>query len=655
MKGLVSFSLILLLALSTAFAETVKQHQGNLLLTGNQQLTLEDEILYVEGNVILKDSAKLVLINATLRFEQTYHEEYKLALYGRTTLWLKNSTIDATFDIIQVSLHDRSRLVATSSQIKHEIVLLDSGEVELTGSAVDGFVAEEDGYQFHSHGGIARATLRNTSIHELTLGVARYCKLKVQGLRPGNHVNFYLGPKQVKAGFIPYEIDIEDCKIEHCDFAVSKYADVEFQKCEIFQLGCYDTGKVLVTDSTVSQVVLRLQNLYVSFGGLKKGLFTDWSLSSTKGWLPCSIRFVNSQITEGWYLRLRGGSYHISDSVIVRLRDEFDTSSDQYYLENCCIQEWQPWWDHGTVTLKNCILGTIYAPDGATPTLRGDFCVLNPKISDFWGPWRNNSTITRYFPIVVHDARGKPVSRAVFELIGPDGNVVQKGATNAQGEAEIKIIFDGNNFGKQWSLRIPLLDKVQPVMIASPTPILFPPKSQPCSELPCRGTLQERMGSGVSGSGIHCSCSSYPSISWTSEKLISTRSQSKAEDPNRDITALYAWDDGQTLYIRLEFSGREPDSTGTISRYELYLSSPEWKNVGYKFVADQGVIEKDTLPGWREGGKSQSVNCCISDAVEVAIPLSILPPFTELTILGQSRIFPDKAVDTITGTYTRHE
>jgi len=649
-KGM-TYLLIVWLSFSAALAETVRYHRGDLILRGNQQLTLENETLYVKGNVVLKDSAKLILRNATLRIKQTYHEEYQADLYDRATLLLENAVIDSTFDIIIISLHDRSRLIANNSQIKHEIVLLDSGQVEITRSTVDGFVAEEDGYKFRSVGGIAQATLRNSFIHEITLGIAQYCKLKAQDLRPGDHVTFYLGPEQAQVGSIPYEIQVENCGIVRLNFVVGKRANVEFQDCKIFKLACYDSAKVLVINSEIYQVVLRLQKLYVAFGGLKTGGFKDWTLSSTKGWLPCSLRFVDSKIIEGWYLRLRGGNYHISDSVIVRLRDEFDSSRDRYHLENCCIQEWQPWWDYGTVILENCILGTIHAPDGATPTLRGNFCVLNPEISEFWGPWRNNSVITRYFSIIVRDTDGTPLSGVAFELIDPDGNVVQRGTTGPQGEAEVKIRFTKDNFEKQWTLRIPQLNKSQPITITSSTPIMFPPNPQPCPELPCREALQA--GSGVPDSEAQrCLCSGRLTISWDLEKLVSTSSQHRAEDPNRDIIALYAWDDGENLYIRLEFRGKEPDSTGTTSRYELYLSSPDWKNIGYKFVADQGTIEKNTLPGWQKV-ESQPVDCCISDAVEVAVPLSILPPFTELRILGQSRIFPDKVVDTIIGTYIK--
>jgi len=150
--------------------------------------------------------------------------------------------------------------------------------------------------------------------------------------------------------------------------------------------------------------------------------------------------------------------------------------------------------------------------------------------------------------------------------------------------------------------------------------------------------------------GYGCESGEPFPVNWSSAKLLSSQSKDNPTNPNLDITALYAYDDGEFLYVRLEFRGTELDCTGNRFRYEIYLTSPSWGKVGFKIVASEGELGKAI--DWQVV-ESWPIDCYIGKVVEVAVPFSYLPQFSELRILGQSRVFPDTVVDVIEGVYRR--
>ena len=503
-------------------------YEGDLILRGNDELLIQDKTLMVHGNITLYGDARLVLRNAHLSIDQTYHEEFTVSLYDRAQIVIENSLFDATFDVALIQLGDRSSLLANNSRIQHEIVLLDSASVEIIASSIRTFCAEENGYRFNNRWGRAKARIENSTIHEIILGVGRYCVLSVSGLKPGEGVNFTLSSADVEAGDIPFTIQLIDCSVEYCDFTAGKRAQIHFVDCDLFQLGCYDYAKVTVENSVVAQIVLKLERLWVSFSGLRTGYYEDWKLMASSGWLPCSLRLINTSVSEGWYLRLRGGNYEIYNSDLVCFRNEFDTEGSRYLLENCCILEWLPWWAHGEITLHNCVIGTIQAPDAATSTLRGEFCVLDPEVSSFFGPWRNSSKIRRYFPIQVFDPSENPAGGVVVEVLNPDGEIVQRIETDGSGRAEISILFDEENYSAMYTVQVPAFGYICSFGLCSCTPIRLPEDFGESMCLDCAERIPEMAnfkGEGVVGrADLGGLVSGESFLAWNSTMVVSSGS-----------------------------------------------------------------------------------------------------------------------------------
>jgi len=447
-------------------------------------------MLYVHGSVYLYDSANLTVQNGgAIIIVQTYHEEFNFYLQDNAKLFIRNGKLDASFDICCVILWGKASLIGDNAYIDHELVAADTSTVMLKRAYVLGLQVAHPGYQ-HGWSGASSIHLEECRVHEMSLSFAQSCEVSLVDIQPGKSISFTVTKQDVTRGHIDFELFFAQSDLECVNFLAANGALLQLKRTVVHQLNCLENATVVAEDSSISQPVLQMSNVYATIEGLPVGLVREWSLKPTQGWIPCKMTLRNTRIEQGWYLRLRGGRIEIRDSVLARLRDEFDDPSSQYRLVNCCILEWMPWWDHGTVILENCILKTIQTPDGASPTLKGNFCVLDSQVSEFWGPWRNNSTITRVFPVIVKTTTGQPAANVAVELLDPTGKVVQTQYTNSSGEASFTVVFNERNYRNTWTVRVTQVGWQQTLHLCSSTPIMFPPSPGKCPELPCRSYLE---------------------------------------------------------------------------------------------------------------------------------------------------------------------
>lgn len=492
--------------------------RGDLVLASGQSMAIESETVRVHGKVTLGDGAYLVVRKATLEIVQSYHEEFPVRLEGRARLVAEDAVITSDYAAsIELWGHASLRMVRTKGS-KSVVTMMGSSQVEIEESDILMLSIEPTVWEFTPHLGLARAVVRGTSIWNLGLGVSGTSKLTVRGLSaagrwwlpdPGRSVRttFILNRESYSAGQPDYEVTLHDCAVGNFIFVVGGRAEVEFQDCEIHQLGVYDSARVKAVDSWINQVALRLGRptpLNVAFGGLRTGRHEDWRLTAVKGSLPCSLTLQRTTIVDGWYLRLNGGQYHVFDSAIARLRDEFDTPDSLYHIQDSCIREWQPWWNRGTVELENCYVDRVIAPDASSVTLRGNFAVRQDRVTTEWGPWRNNATITRWFPVLIYGEDGRPLAGAEVQLLDPVGRAVHTVRTDSSGRAEpgLRVEFNERNYTQQWTVLVPSIGQSQHIGLLSPTPIVLPTKHYTPPEVPgCLPSQSAGSGSAPRGEG----------------------------------------------------------------------------------------------------------------------------------------------------------
>ncbi|MEM2126137.1 MAG: hypothetical protein QXQ53_07060 [Candidatus Methanosuratincola sp.] len=464
--------------------------RGNLVLAGTQTMLISGETLRVQGAVVLRDQACLTIRTGTLEIVQSYHEEFTIKLEGSARLIVEDATINSNY-ACSIVLWDRSSLNIVRSKCPQSVVTLaGSSKVVLEDSAILMLSVEPTVFQFTPYQGLASVVARRTSIYNLALGISGNCKVSIQGLEAAARYwlpdqgrsprfSFVLDRTSYLQGQPQYEVAFYDCSVGNFVVVAGERAEVNLHRCEIHQLGVYDYSRVTVTDSWVCQVVLRLGRpspINVALGGLRTGWHQDWSLRATTGSLPCSLVLQRSYVVDGWYLRLNGGHYEIFDSVIARLRDEFDTPDSRYHVKDSCIREWQPWWDKGTVVLENCVLERVIAPDASSVTLQGTFMIKQPTLDQQMGPWRNDARIIRWFPVKVYGATGEPLAGVEVQLFDQEGRLVHSSRTDSNGYASpgLRVEFNSKNYTQEWTVVVPALQQSCRIGLLSPTPVTFP-------------------------------------------------------------------------------------------------------------------------------------------------------------------------------------
>ena len=634
-------TVVTLLALCAApsvfsYGTSIQHHVGDINLSGSEVMVIRNETYYQKGNITLRGRAKLLLSGARLLIDQTYHEEFNINTYDDSSIEIINSSVNSTIDMSCVFFHDRSTSFARNSTINADLCLLDSSHMQLVACNILGVTISDPGWHGKPRWGPPEASLDDVTLRSLSLGTLMYCKMSLRHLSTGKFFDWSFDEHAVTEGTTPFKLSLKNTSIENINFSVGGKADVSFDNCEFFQLTVNEGSSVAVKRSIIHQGVLKLTNQNATIRNLKTGYLSDWRLRSRGTQLPMELYINDSSIIEGWYLRLQGGHYEIYDSTIARFRPEFDDSSSRYVLHNCCVIEWMPWWVHGTVVFDNCVIDRIHTPDGATPTVMGSFCILQESPWEgMFGPWRNNSTITRVFPIQVFDSYNRPLAGQTVEIIAPDGTLEGSVITNQSGEAEVRITFSKRDYNRNWTLQVPELDLSRAIRLTSNSPITLP-KVDFCPKLNCIGG-QLRTKDHASASAqtsdsfvdLDIVCDGQPDAKWSDVSPLYCDKKGDTDEPGADIGCLYAYSDGKYLYCRFDIVDKTPTVQKTL--YSIYIESPEWpRNTQYALQSAGPYV---FLPSH----ETRPIPMGVNKVVEAAIPLAWLGYPATVNLLAETR------------------
>jgi len=116
-------------------------HQGDLVLTGNNVTTIENQWFNMNGSIVIEENATLILKNAFLNFTQTESQQFNVTLQnphnGNPRLVIENSTIASNYQIYVKPYANSSitsdRMLAESS-VRFRIY--DSSVISLSNSAL---------------------------------------------------------------------------------------------------------------------------------------------------------------------------------------------------------------------------------------------------------------------------------------------------------------------------------------------------------------------------------------------------------------------------------------------------------------------------------------------------------------------------------------
>jgi len=106
-------------------------HEGDLVIEGNNVFEIRDSEYNQTGNIIVKDSATLIVENAKLILRQPTPDKYQIAFYNNSKFIASNVTITRTSDsagIYGMFLHDNATMDINKSTFERQTVTLEGIE-----------------------------------------------------------------------------------------------------------------------------------------------------------------------------------------------------------------------------------------------------------------------------------------------------------------------------------------------------------------------------------------------------------------------------------------------------------------------------------------------------------------------------------------------
>jgi uncharacterized repeat protein (TIGR02543 family) len=473
----VCLAIVLLTFSNQLFADDV-------VLTGNQVMVIENTTYIQTGNIFIRDNARLSIRNATLIFNQRFHEEFRIAVQD-------NGTFEVIQSIIKTGILPNENIEATFLDRANAIV--DSSDLMPS--------------RFYFYFGIGdsiskgRATISNSSFHTLSVSFlpstegptiyVDHALINTFGFRFGK--NYQGSFSDLKTGFHSYwryiqggyDIQVKESTYQNLGFFCDGPAQITVENSNFFQVGC---------SGDYSSIMLKLINSIANtfcihgFGQstiylweLKKGFYSNWRLRDhAQGENIPDVILENAEITKGWLITSFGATLSIDNSNLVRLgsyklrgQPNFTRSpTDITTVSNSTIEELMLYYSMATLIFNNTIIHFFNAYLPSDVTIKGNITFAPDASISNWV----NSKIKRNYPILLTDQSGNSIPGASLFLYSKNGELVWSGATDENGKSNFDIEFNNSNYSDTWKLEISWAGKkfIKNVSLLSSTPIDLP-------------------------------------------------------------------------------------------------------------------------------------------------------------------------------------
>jgi hypothetical protein len=459
-------------------------YAGDIVLTGNDVMTIENTTYTQTGNIYVQDNAKLTIRNTTLIMNMSYHEEFSVWISGNATLEIINSTISNSIvgENIIMMFFDQSTLTVTNSDLLTGLVYLIFG-----GAGGGGTNPSFQGNAFVSGTSFQNLDF-NISIQGAG-GVIHLSDIVYLNSLSYNFGDGYTGSfSNLKPGYLTswkynengYNLTIENATIGIISAGCVSACNVTFQNCELFALTAnspLSTIRMKATDSIIQVPTLHsLWGVTASFWGLKPGLQSNFKLSEhSQGLSLPEIILENTEVKLRWEIDAFSGSNISVDDSTLEHRLYMDNANSK--ITNSTIVRELMFYGatNSTIEFDNTIIENldVYVPP-ISVTMKGNVTFANnAKVVNWYGP----STVKRNCPVTITGNLGSNLTVASLSLYDKAGTLVWSGQTDTQGKANFDIEFNDDNHNDNWNLAITYQGKTQnkTISLLTSTPIQISP------------------------------------------------------------------------------------------------------------------------------------------------------------------------------------
>jgi hypothetical protein len=435
-------------------------HEGDLILTGDDTMVIENTSYTINGDLLLQDSSQLIIRQSIVDLTSEQGSERFIRLLG-SSFMQADTTIFGGMDLSagikpsEVEMLKPSYLITDDSSK----LILDNcfnltqqfmGESEVT--VRNSYLMQEPLGLLHVEG-TAEVLIEDSYVGAIFIAIPNHVPTVIDSLIPG--FQEYWSAKESISDSLAYSLILRRTVVMENDKGYTGG----------IEMGWNIAADALETDITISNSKLNKflfgfpDNTPASLSGLRVREPVDFDLNN--------IHIINTEIQTQWGVFMNGGPAVIDNSEGLWI---YMTGGDaDVFVENSKVGEIDPRHCTGTLSFDHCFWeGGYEIWDNSSFKIRGNVRLghLSVPIFDL------TSTMTRtYDAVLLDDLDATPFADIDLSLM-KDGVTVWTGTTDEDGKVSFDITFDYDNYEDEWTLSAPAdhinLNKAVSILISNP-------------------------------------------------------------------------------------------------------------------------------------------------------------------------------------------
>lgn len=463
--------------------------ERDLVLEGNECLTIENKKYIMDGEIKLKDNAKLIITNSHFIMNISYFNEYRVWLYDNSKLVVKNSTLARKINSkVNIDFMSRNATLDMENSTSYWCINpKKGGNIDINSSEINKSIF----FNFNSQ---PQVNLKNSSVRILMIDPLTRDSddtIRFEGLESGKKQNLNIKLKngallklnnsEVRSwvidlwdkSWLDKHVVLKNSEIAGLWFWIGKGKDVTISD---FSAGYYDywnfqeeaeAGEVNYDLTLLNSSILGGQTANIKLNTIGHALYENLKDVQIGTWGHGKIIIKDSEIDtnvnlrgENDYIRIENSTIRNSQLLFLDARNYAVPGGDEHYIEfnNVIIYP-----------SSSIVIATTYS------NIKGEVNIATNRLEFNWG------IVDREYPVLAKHENGDPVKNLDLTLIDPNGEKAWKGTTNEKGKAKFKIRFNENNYHKKWKLKTTHpsgIEMCQKISFLSDTPIMLSPNPQ---------------------------------------------------------------------------------------------------------------------------------------------------------------------------------
>lgn len=442
--------------------QSQQTHEGDLILTGNQTMTIENTAYKVNGNIMLQDSSQLIIRQSIVETLGDIGRSGDILLQGFSLL-KADTTIFGGLDLTQgidpseVEMIKSGNIVtdANSKLIMNNCFSLTQSFMGNSKVTVrNSYLVQEPLGLVHVEGN-ADVLFEDSFVGALFLPIPDYVPIVIDSLQPG-YLEYWSLRERISDVF-SYNLVLR--RTEVMENTKGYKGGME--------MGWNIAVDALKTNITISNS--KLNKLIIGFPDSEPAFISDLVTRQPTNFDLNNIHVINTEIQTQWGIFMNGGPAQIINSQGLFIF--MNGGNADIFVANSEVGEIDPRNYTGTLIYENSTwLGGYEIMDTSYIKIRGSVRML-PTVPIF----DETSTMTRTYEVYLLDDADESPFANVNLTLSKDGIAVWSGITDAEGKVSFDIAFDYDNSQDEWILSTDAshikLNKTFSIYISNPVKI----------------------------------------------------------------------------------------------------------------------------------------------------------------------------------------